>query len=67
VLDDQVGPALADQLRDGSGDLDRPGIPRLDRGDMALIRSDRRLHRGSVDCASMRHVIGRRAFEVDVG
>jgi hypothetical protein len=67
VLDDEIRPALLDQLGDGSRDLQGPGIPRFDRRDASLIRPDRRLHRGSVDCGPMRQVIGRRTLEADVG
>ena len=67
VLDHQVRTALADELGDGARDLDRPRIPRLDRRGQSDVRPDRRVHRGSVDCAPMRHVIGRHALEVDVG
>ena len=67
VLDDEIGSTLIDQLGDGLGDLERPGVPWLDGGRPSLIRADRGKHRGSVDCRPMRHVIGRRTLEVDVG
>ncbi len=67
VLDDEVRAPLVDQLGDGRRDLQRPGVPRFDRRDPSLVRSDRWVHRGSVDCGPMRQVIGRRTLEVDVG
>jgi hypothetical protein len=67
VLDGEVRSALVDQLGDGRRDLQRPGVPRFDRRDPSLVRSDRWVHRGSVDCGPMRQIIGRRALEVDVG
>ena len=57
VLDRQVRATLVDQLRDGRRHLDRPWIPRFDCCGQSDVGSDRRVHRGSVEC---RHATGHR-------
>jgi hypothetical protein len=68
VLDDEIGATLGDQGPQLRHDIDDGGIPRGHDRRQADVGPDRWIaHRRSVDCVPMRHVIGRRALEVDVG